>query len=467
MPSRSVSIPAPLACAVALLCACNATPENATSLGSAEGGTQADGSTSATSTSADGTASTTSSTAATTGVDSSDGGPIFDIPVGDLPGNCEDMCGGVEFSYIWIASPNQGNPTSTVAKINTETLTVEGRYYTRPDTLGNASRTSVNLSGRAVAVANRAGGVTKIWARSEDCVDQNGNGLMTSSGEGDVLAWGEDDCVAWYTEFPDYWTQRPIAWSAGEIDPATCTYVDERIWSAGCPGAGGGPIFVHRLDGDTGVVVDTLQIDDLPCTGNGPYGGAVDGDGNFWVLVRGEFNLARVDPDNLDYTMFEIPSNLWGYGIAVDHNGRPWLSGWQANPMTDVGGGRLDPDTGTWDLLDEYDFSSLGGLQEAPDGRMWISTIEFGAPAPNGAIWVDVDTVQIGDQIALGVPLSEDPKGISIDGAGNLWIVTLYGAYKVDTSDLSVIGSTPLPFAYTYSDMTGWGLSNATCPPAG
>jgi streptogramin lyase len=287
-----------------------------------------------------------------------------------------------------------------------------------------------------------------------------------------VLPWGEDDCIAWHTPFPEHQTQRPVAWSAGELDPATCEHVDERIWTAGCPGpfdggGDGGPVFVHRLDGETGTVVDTLQVDGMPCTGTGPYGGAVDGDGNFWVFVRGEFSIARIDPDNADYVLFDIPSNLWGYGLAVDHNGRPWLSGWQTNPMTDVGGGRLDPATGTWDLLDEYDFSSLGGLQEGPDGRMWIATMPFGAPSPSGAVWVDADTAVIGEQITIPVAPNDDPKGISLDGEGNLWVVTLYNAFKIDPADGTVLGSTPLPFSYTYSDMTGWGLSNATCPPAG
>jgi hypothetical protein len=432
--------------------------------------TTAAGSTTSAATSAATTTSTSASTSSTGGVDESDDGPIFDVAIGDVPDECEDMCGdGVDFSYIWIASPDQGNPDSTVAKIDTQTLAIEGRYYTRPDTLGNASRTSVNLSGRAVAVANRHGGITKIWARSEDCVDQNGDGLATSMGEGDVLAWGEDDCIAWHTPFPDHQTQRPVAWSAG----ATCT--EEVVWTAGCPGpvdgqGDGGPVFVHRLDGETGMVLDTLQLDEMACTNTGPYGGAVDGDGGFWVFTRGDdppSPIARVDADNASYAMFEIPMQLRGYGLAIDHAGRPWLSGWQTNdPANEVGAARFDPATRTWDLLDASTFSSLGGLQEAPDGRMWIATYEF-APSPYGVVSVDTETLEIGAPIIPPQEFGDEIKGISIDGEGYLWAVGLYNAYKIDTTDGTVLGSIDLPFAYTYSDMTGWGLSNATCPPAG
>ena len=47
------------------------------------------------------------------------------------------------------------------------------RYLTRPDAAGNPSRTSVNLAGD-VAVANRAGGITKVYAKSDECPDVNG-----------------------------------------------------------------------------------------------------------------------------------------------------------------------------------------------------------------------------------------------------------------------------------------------------
>jgi len=126
-------------------------------------------------------------------------------------GTCD--CGNSGFSYIWIANSVE----STVSKINTRTLTEEGRYITRPDKAGDPSRTSVTIDGKAVAVANRNTGIVKIWARPELC--KGGN---TSTGRLDVKAWGTDDCVAWYTPFSDKTVQRPVQWTSGTLNPATC-----------------------------------------------------------------------------------------------------------------------------------------------------------------------------------------------------------------------------------------------------
>jgi hypothetical protein len=134
-------------------------PDPSTSAGTADATTGTPPGTSAAS------ASTTADPDTTAGAqDSSGGGPIFDVAVdteGVIPGEC---CGPADWSYIWIANSSQ----STVSKINTRTMVEEGRYLTR-DTPGNPSRTSVSVDGRAVAVANRFGGVVKIWTRPEDC----------------------------------------------------------------------------------------------------------------------------------------------------------------------------------------------------------------------------------------------------------------------------------------------------------
>ena len=140
----------------------------------------------------------------------------FYVITPDTPG---DACGGngkggggIDFSYIWIADSSQ----NAVSKINTQTLIEEGRYLVHPG-YGNPSRTSVSLSGD-VAIANRAGGVTKVYAELDDCQDVNGMpGIQTSSGGADVLAWGTDDCVAWHTPM-NYSTQRPIRGDVGRRD---------------------------------------------------------------------------------------------------------------------------------------------------------------------------------------------------------------------------------------------------------
>jgi len=395
--------------------------------------------------------------------DGTDEGPKFDVATdaGVVPRDCG--CGTDEWSYIWIANASQ----STVSKVDTTTLAEIGRYITRPDSAGNPSRTSVSLGGRAVAVANRYGGVVKIWARPQFCDEmKNGQpGLQTSSGANDVLAWDEDDCVAWYTPFPDYTTQRPVAWG-GDVDPISCD--DEALWTAGCgggftPGFGGaGNVYVHRLDGSDGTVLDTVEVQGFGCGGFGAYGGAVDSDGNFWISHNGSGGkLAVVYADTLQFQVWDVPgSGFAGYGITVDTAKRPWLSSYGG----DLGAARFDPDTETWTTVPG--FASQGGIQQGPDGRIWAATVSgFGASQDmNGIAWIDPETAQVGDFAAVG---GGTVKGISLDIEGYVWAVTGV-AHKIDPDSLVDVGSySGLSGPYTYSDMTGWGLQNNVCNPAG
>ena len=172
--------------------------------------------------------------------DGEEGDAIFDISLSDLAGNGGDCPGGngmmgddVEFSFIWIANSPQG----TVSKIDTFTGVEVARYSTGPATQAEPSRTSVNLYGD-VAVSNRgsqtggAGGVTKIAAREEDCIDKNGNGAIeTSTGPTDIKAWGQDECVLWNIEIPSDVYQhgpRPTAWEGAVV--GGCAAADPRLW---------------------------------------------------------------------------------------------------------------------------------------------------------------------------------------------------------------------------------------------
>ncbi len=135
---------------------------------------------------------------------------------------------GVNPQTIWISNSAQ----STISKIDTTTMTEEGRYITRPDSNGNPSRTSVSLDGDA-AVANRSGGLTKYFGDTADCVDQNGDGVVTTSSGGlDVVPWDQEDCRAWHLPL-NYTSQRPVAWSTGVLDEAACEHVGEQVWTAG------------------------------------------------------------------------------------------------------------------------------------------------------------------------------------------------------------------------------------------
>ena len=102
-------------------------------------------------------------------------------------------------------------------------------------------------------------------------------------------------------------------------------------------------VWVHRLDGESGALEDTIHIpeNEVPCVfgssewGFGFYGGAVDPDDNFWLSTFGGGKFVKVDFDTLDYTVFNGSS----YGVTVDTKGRPWVGD---APQ------RMDPMTGMW-----------------------------------------------------------------------------------------------------------------------
>jgi hypothetical protein len=377
-------------------------------------------------------------------VDGSDDGPKFDVGTTPDAGieECGGKGGGPEFSYIWIANTAQG----TISKLDTQTMVEAGRYQTRPDANGSPSRTSVSLSGD-VAVANRNGGVTKVYAREEDCVDDNGTaGLQTSTGKDDILAWDEEECVAWHTPMA-YATQRPVAWTSGTYQDATCSWSDQKLWTAGANANG---IDVLLLDGDTGVIEDMVNVP-VAIDGFGAYGGAVDEDGDFWFMTYVfAAPLVEVDLATMTYSIGNMPSEVHPYGITVDQAGRIWIG-------ADVGtSARYTPATNTWDLV-PGNVTGLG-IQEHPDGYMWMGTFPT-----TGIQAIDVETLALGPFIPLASP--SQTKGVSIDFYGYVWLVDMTNsAWRIDPGTLDYDVYTGLDSPYTYSDMTGWGLANVTGP---
>jgi hypothetical protein len=375
------------------------------------------------------------------------------IPKLDVAGDGDgdgDACGDgdgdgeADFSYIWIANSPQG----TVSKIDTQTLVEEGRYQVRPQGGGQPSRTSVNLDGD-MAIASREGGVTKIWAEADDCMDDNGmQGIQTSTGKNDVLAWDVEECVAWYTDYA-FVSERAIAWTSGELDKGSCKHVDAKVWVGATPDSS--TIRIMRLNGDDGSLDD--QVDINGTTGymsRSPYGAAVDADNDMWT-VNGYCNgsLMEIKYDDMTFEVLPMPGQLCPYGIAVDSDGYVWIGGYQ------TWSGRYDPDMDKWDYVQAQGL----GIQEDQMGRMWL-----GAYGQNGVYSIDSDSMQILDYYA--VPTTGQSKGISIDFYGYVWIVSDAGNRAVrldpDTDDQEFYDGLDSP--YSYSDMTGWGLKNAVVP---
>lgn len=405
-----------------------------------------------------------------------DEGPVLDVQGnldlgpgngGDCPGAGGMNGGDVEFSYIWIAN----SPAGTVSKIDTFTGTEVGRYITGPATQAEPSRTSVNLYGD-VAVSNRGsmvgghGGVTKIAARTDDCVDTNGNGTIeTSTGPADVKPWGSDECVIWNIEVPSDVYQhgpRPTAWE-GVVENGGCAAPNPRLWSGWYDYPNNTGKF-SRLDGATGATLDSVDIPNWKGLDYGPYGGAVNKEGDLFAIGWQQGPLIRIDSDTLQVDRWEMPippqDQQWSYGMSLDQYGNPWVASAGAAAGFDVA-------TQQWTFVHTGNQSMRGVMVDKED-RAWFAVDASGAFGCGLGV-VDVKTkMLLAPAIALGGCVV--PVGVSIDVEGYVWVVDqgANAAFKVDPDTYQIQLTVPgLTAPYTYSDMTGAGLNLVVNPPAG
>lgn len=411
--------------------------------------------------------------------DDDPGNDKFDIGEGDEggnPGDCKgDGEGDVEFTYAWIANSGEG----TVSKIDTRTATEVARYVADPNINPQPSRTAVNLYGDAVVVSRGKpwavyvpegpGAVTKIAARIEDCIDYNQNGqIETSQGPEDVLEFGADECVLWHRVIDSDGYEngpRPVGWEGAKSDGG-CVLPNPRLWIGWFDNDANIAHF-ERLDGETGETLDEVLV---PWSGLqfGPYGGAVDGNGDFWAVGWQVGPLVRIDGKTLEVTTWNIPTPpgedmTWTYGMALDENGHPW--------MASVGSAiHFNPDT------EEFTFAkttnrSMRGVMVDREGRAWFAVdlaAENGYESCGLAV-VDTATDEV-IQDFVKLPGCYEPVGVSIDIDGYVWVpdYQAWKAYKVDPDTYQVVGEVEgLYEPYTYSDMTGAGLDLVTNPPQG
>jgi len=398
------------------------------------------------------------------GDDSDSGAPKLDLPADDtdgLPGggDCGNQLpkpGDKDFSIIWVANTAQG----TVSKIDTATATELARYRTGPGD-PDPSRTTVNLRGD-VAVANRSGSVVKIAARLESCVDSNQNGIIdTSLGPSDVREWGDDECVLWYhpLDFPqgldsNQGGPRGIAWDGGQS--SNC-YATANVW-IGWRAQPSTTAKIRRINGITGQTDAEVEAPEWQCNwGHGPYGGAADKSGGYWGLGT-LANLVHVDAQSLQVKRYQGPGGVVLYGIALDAEGTPWLGGWDGHLW------RFDTVSETFEDMGGVGAPQrLRGLAIDKKGHAWIAGND---PCALAQYDTKSEALVNGD---IALPGCGEPVGVSIDRYGMVWVVDREAnrAYRVDPATYEVVPVDGLVGPYTYSDMTGQGLSLVVDPPVG
>ncbi len=375
-------------------------------------------------------------------VTGTDEGGLPKTDLGGLPDFGGSPCGGgmggeaPDFSYIWVANSAQ----NTISKIDTQTMVELGRYLVRPDGLGNPSRTSVNLSGDVVT-ASRSGGFTKFHARIEDCVESNGIPGIQTATDANFLPWEQEECRAWFTPMA-YESQRPAAWTQGTFNQGTCQYTDQKVWTSGNNNAGDDLVEVLLVNGDTGAIEATIPVSGVNPDFYGIYGAAVDNKGNFWGSQLSLGQLVNIDL--VTHQVRKWPMTAAGYGMTVDSLGYVWTCSSNAS--------RFDPMTETWLTAT---VGGSGGCMEDGKGTLYMSG---GA----GTI-IALDTATL--TVKTTYPVPQYVHGISIDFYGFVWGVSMgTQAYRVDPVDGTTLTFEGLVGAYTYSDMTGFALSNVGNP---
>ncbi len=272
--------------------------------------------------------------------------------------------------------------------------------------------------------------------------------ITTSTGANDIKAWGEDECMLWHTPLQAR-SNRPVAWTAGVLNPNSCEYEDAKVWTATSNDGNDNSVKVYLLDGFDGSIEQEVVIDGWQGTGYAVYGGAVDSTDDFWFVGGYSNQLGHVRRDDFSYEVITAPGAP--YGTMVDSKDRPWLLNGTMH--------RYDPDTKTWQSKG-CTFPCTSITQDA-DGNVWIGGVAF-QDNQIRLLKVDPDTMEfIGMITNTDIPEIGNSWGLATDVEGFLWAVEMgTRAFKIDRNDFSYEFFQNSTSMYTYSDMTGFGLKN-------
>lgn len=206
----------------------------------------------------------------------------------------------------------------------------------------------------------------------------------------------------------------------------------------------------------------------------GPYGAIVDRLQRVWVTTVGEARMAAIDASTGTKLADPIvgPMECSAYGIAIDGKNRVWLPGWTLGAAAC----RYDHAAQAWQRFDFSTARSPGGtafqwgrgIAVDAEGRVYMSGFQNGVAqlirfdAESGALvpFAGAQFVDMSDTVTGG------SIGVGLDSDGHPWVNNSSGnATRVDRLTGQVTWTPQQPAGlYTYSDFTGYQLRNFTAP---
>ena len=409
------------------------------------------------------------------------------------------------FPFIGVAASNRG----TMVRINTDTGTIVGEYWTSPSVGGwhrNPSRTTTDLFGN-IWVSNRdesdsvsagawgggqppttrnRGSVAKIGLivggtrvnadktpnpaglylappfTYNTCRDRDGDGLIkTSSGLADIRPWpyvaGGDFLGGNTALVQDADDECILVYqrTTGYNDRHVSVDAQNNVWVGGYPYTTSDQYF-DKLNGDTGAIMPGFTFHQN-CGG---YGGFIDGNNVLWSAGLSDGHLLRYDIASNSQLCIGIGNS---YGLGPDNNGYVWNGLWTSNAVA-----KFAPD-GT--MVSGFPKYSLGngnrGVVVTPvDNNVWVAN-----SYSNNVMRLD----NSGNLIKY-IGVGGQPTGVTVDSNGKVWVTDFDSSdvRRIDPNagtdgkgavDLVVnLGGGANP--YNYSDMTGV-INIATTNPRG
>jgi streptogramin lyase len=348
--------------------------------------------------------------------------------------------------FAWIANADEG----TVTKLDLETGEEAARYRVGLTGTGvdSPSRTAVDGDGNAY-VASRAhmspefdqGSVTRMAGDARFCDDRNGDGALATSAGPAPLGLGRDECVLWTVPACEPGgVPRALAVDAGDARapqgyPWVGCYEDRTL---------------ERLEPDRGAVSARVDLD------LHPYGAAVAPDGSIWTAGMRPMPgyVQRFDPrtGELDPAVStegsactsETDLDRAPYGIAVDTDGRVWVTSFDRYVC------RYDPGDGSWISL-TMPRTVTRGIAYQSGGRIWVANYDWGGSAVVSFDAEDGSGLDVIDTAGVA------PIGVGLDDLGRVWTVNQSTNNATRILPGPVIETFPVGLGpYTYSDFTGY-----------